>query len=108
MDFLADCAKGARKKFFSLNPVELCLDASCLPCLQDAMESSTLKLMFVYPLSALPTKLHGEHCAQAYDCFPFELLCEFALLVLDMCNASLILGACFAYKLAWRTLYSRL
>ena len=30
----------------------------------------------------LPTKLHGEHCAQAYDCFPFELLCEFALLVL--------------------------
>ena len=52
------------------------------PCLQDAMENSTLKLMFVYPLSALPTKLHGEHCAQAYDCFPFVLLCEFGLLLL--------------------------
>ena len=81
MDFPADRARGARKKFFSPNPVELWLDAWCLPCLQDAMENSTLKLMFVYPLS-LPTKLHAEHCAQAYDCFPFELLCEFALLVL--------------------------
>ena len=82
MDFLADRARGARKKFFSPNLVELWLDAWCLPCQQDAMESSTLKLMFVLPLSALPTKLHGEHCAQAYNCFPFELLCEFALLVL--------------------------
>ena len=81
MDFLADRARGARKKFFSPNPVELWLDAWCLPCLQDAMENSTLKLMFVYALS-LPTKLHAVHCAQAYDCFPFELLCEFALLVL--------------------------
>ena len=82
MGFPADRAGGARKKFFSPNVVELRLDAWCLPCLQDAMENSTLKLMFVYPLFALPTKLHGEHCAQAYDCFPFELLCEFALLVL--------------------------
>ena len=79
MGFPADRAGGARKKFFSLNVVELWLHAWCLPCLQDAMENSTLKLMFVYPLFALPTKLHGEHCAQAYDCFPFELLCEFAL-----------------------------
>ena len=79
---LADRAGGARKKFFSPNPVEFWLDAWCLPCLQDAMENSTLKLMFVYPLSALPTKLHGEHCAQAYDCFPFVLLCEFGLLLL--------------------------
>ena len=82
MGFPADRAGGARKKFFSLNLVELWLHAWCLPCLQDAMENSTLKLMFVYPLFALPTKLHGQHCAQAYDCFPFELLCEFALLVL--------------------------
>ena len=81
MDFPADRARGARKKFFTPNPVKLWLDAWCLPCLQDAMENSTLKLMFVYLLS-LPTKLHAEQCAQAYDCFPFELLCEFALLVL--------------------------
>ena len=70
------------KKFFSPNPVELWLDACCLPCLQDAMENSMLKRMFLYPLSTLPTKLHGEHYTQAYDCFPFELLCKFALLVL--------------------------
>ena len=57
MDFLADRARGAAKKFFSPNPVELLLDAWCLPCLQDAMENSTLKLMFVYPLSALPKKI---------------------------------------------------
>ena len=82
MDFPADRARGARKKFFSPNPVEVRLDACCLTCVQDAMENNTLKLMFVYPLSTLPTKLHGEHCAQAYDCFPFELLCEIALLVL--------------------------
>ena len=82
MDFPAGRAMGARKKFFSSNPVELWLDAWCLPCLQDAMANSTLKLMFVYPLFALPTKLHGEHGAQAYDCFPFELICEFALFVL--------------------------
>ena len=81
MDFPADRARGARKKFFSLNAVELRLDAWCVPCLQDAMENSRLQLMFVYPLPALPTNLHGEHCAQAYDCFPFELFCEFALLV---------------------------
>ena len=59
MDFPADRARGARKKFFSPNPVELCLETWRLPCLQDAMENSTLKLMFVYPLSALPTKLHA-------------------------------------------------
>ena len=82
MVFPADLARGARTEFFSPNPVELRLDAWCLPCLQDATENSTLKLMFVYPLPALPTKLHGDHCAQPYDCFPFELLCEFALLVL--------------------------
>ena len=82
MDFPADRARGARRKFFSRNPVGLWLDAWCLTSLQDAMENSTLKVMFVYPLSALPTKLHGEHCAQAYDSFPFELLCDFALLVL--------------------------
>ena len=82
MGFPADRAGGARKKFFSPNPVEFWLDAWCLPCVQDAMENSTLKLMFVYPLSALHTKLHGEHCAQAYDCFPFVLLCEFGLLLL--------------------------
>ena len=82
MDFPADRARGARKKFSSPTPMELWLDAWCLPCLQDAMENSTMELMFVYPLCALPTKLHGEHRAQAYDCFPFELLCEFALLVL--------------------------
>ena len=82
MDFPADHARGARKKFFSPNPGELWLDAWCLPCLRDAMENTTLKLMFVYPLFALPPKLHGEHCAQAYDCCPFELLCEFGLLVL--------------------------
>ena len=82
MDFPANRARGARKNFFSPNPVECWLAAWCLPCLQDAMENSTLKVMFVYPLSALPTKLHREHSAQAYDCFPFELLCEFALLVL--------------------------
>ena len=51
MGFPADRAGGARKKFFSPNPVEFWLDAWCLPCLQDAMENSTLKLMFVYPLS---------------------------------------------------------
>ena len=67
MDFPADRARGARKKFFSPNRVELWLDAWCLPCLPDAMENNTLKLMVVYPLSASPTKLHGEHCAQAYD-----------------------------------------
>ena len=82
MGFPADRAGGARKKFFSPNSVEFWLDAWCLPCLQDAMENGTLKLMFVYPLSALPTKLHGEHCAQAYDCFPFVLLCEFGLSLL--------------------------
>ena len=82
MEFPTDGAGGARKKFFSPNPVELWLDAWCLPCLQDAMENSTLKLMFLHPLSALSTKVHAEHCAQAYDCFPFELLCEFALLLL--------------------------
>ena len=82
MGFPADRAGEARKKFVSPNPVEFWLDAWCLRCLQDAMENSTLKLMFVYPLSALPTKLHGEHCAQAYDCFPFVLLCEFGLLLL--------------------------
>ena len=49
MGFPADRAGGARKKFFSPNPVEFWLDAWCLPCLQDAMENSTLKLMFVYP-----------------------------------------------------------
>ena len=51
MDFPAGCARGVRKKFFSPNPVELWLDAWCLPCLHDAMENSTLKLMLVYPLS---------------------------------------------------------
>ena len=70
MDFPGDRARGTRKKGFSPNQVEVWLDAWCLPCLQDAMENSTLKLMFVHSLSALPTKLHGEHCAQAYDCFP--------------------------------------
>ena len=64
MDFPANRARGARKKFLSPNPVELWLDAFCLPCVQDAMENSTLKLMFVYPLSALSAKLHGEHCAE--------------------------------------------
>ena len=49
MGFPADRAGGARKKFFSPNPVEFWLDAWCLPCLQDAMENSMLKLMFVYP-----------------------------------------------------------
>ena len=82
MGFPADRAGRARKKFFSPNPVEFWLDAWCLPCLQDAIENSTLKLMFVYPLFALPTKLHGEHCAQAYDCIPFVLLYEFGLLLL--------------------------
>ena len=82
MGFPAGRAGGARKKFFSPNLVEFWLDAWCLPCLQDAMENSTLKLMFVYPLSALPTKPHGEHCAQAYDCFPFVLPCLFGLLLL--------------------------
>ena len=71
MDFPADRATAAQKKFFSPNPVELWLDAWCLRCLQDAMENSTLKLMFVYPLSALRTKLHREPYAQAYDCSPF-------------------------------------
>ena len=61
MDFIADRATGARKKFFGPNPVELWLDGWCLPCLQDAMESNTLKLVFVYPLFALPTKLHGHY-----------------------------------------------
>ena len=55
MDFPADRAGGARKKFFSPNPLELWLDSWCLPCLQDAMENSTLKLMFFYPFSALST-----------------------------------------------------
>ena len=45
MGFPADRAGGARKKFFSPNPVEFWLDAWCLPCLQDAMENSTLKLL---------------------------------------------------------------
>ena len=39
MGFPADRAGGARKKFFSPNPVEFWLDAWCLPCLQDAMEN---------------------------------------------------------------------
>ena len=50
MGFPAERAGGARKKFFSPNPVEFWLDAWCVPCLQDAMENRTLKLMFVYPL----------------------------------------------------------
>ena len=74
--------RGSSEEIFSPIPVEFWLDDWCLPCLQDAMENSTLKLMFVYPLSALPTKLHGEHYVQAYDCFPFVLLCEFGLLLL--------------------------
>ena len=76
MDFPADRGRGARKKFFSPNPVEHWLDAWCLPCLQDAMENSTLKLMFVYLCLLCLPKLHGEHCAQPYDCFPFELICQ--------------------------------
>ena len=37
-------------------------------------------------------------------------LCSFVNLdfAFDMCNASLILGGCFAYKFASRTLYSSL
>ena len=47
MDFPADRARGAPKALFSPDPVELWLDAWCLPCLQDAMENCTLKLMSV-------------------------------------------------------------
>ena len=49
MGFPADHAGGARKKFFSPNPVEFWLDAWCLPCLQD----------------------HGEQHVEANVCLPF-------------------------------------